>query len=54
MVEGGRKLHELGAQLGLQRHALHAAALTLPHPKTGAEVQFTAPWPDELAAILAP
>ena len=54
VVEGGRKLHELGAQLGLQRHALHAAALTLPHPKTGAEVQFTAPWPAELAAILAP
>jgi 23S rRNA pseudouridine1911/1915/1917 synthase len=52
VVEGGQTLHELGAELGLQRHALHAAGLTLPHPATGAQVQFTAPWPEELAAIL--
>lgn len=52
VVEGGQSLGELGAELGLPRHALHAAALTLPHPASGAQARFEAPWPDELAAIL--
>lgn len=52
VVEGGQALAELGAELGLQRHALHAASLSLPHPATGEPVRFTAPWPEELAAIL--
>jgi 23S rRNA pseudouridine1911/1915/1917 synthase len=52
VVEGGRPLAALGEDLGLHRHALHAARLTLPHPVTGERVQFSAPWPAELAAIL--
>lgn len=54
IVEGGRALAELEAELGLGRHALHATALALPHPRTGERVRFTAPWPAELAAIVAP
>lgn len=53
IVEGGRPLAELEAELGLSRHALHAAALELPHPTRGERVRFAAPWPDELAAILS-
>jgi 23S rRNA pseudouridine1911/1915/1917 synthase len=53
IVEGGRPLQELEAELGLSRHALHAAALTLPHPGSGERVTFRAPWPEELAAILS-
>jgi 23S rRNA pseudouridine1911/1915/1917 synthase len=53
IVEGGRPLAELEAELGLSRHALHAAELALPHPTSGERVRFSAPWPDELAAILA-
>ena len=29
-----------------------AAALSIPHPQTGARVRFTAPWPADLAEIL--
>lgn len=53
IVEGGRPLAELEAELGLSRHALHAAALTLPHPVSGERVRFEAAWPAELAAIVA-
>lgn len=52
IVEGGRALQELEEELGLSRHALHAASLTLPHPTTGVRVHFSAPWPAELAALL--
>jgi RluA family pseudouridine synthase len=32
--------------------ALHAEALTLPHPVTGAEVTMTAPWPKDFAVAV--
>lgn len=53
IVEGGRPMAEIGEHLGLWRHALHAARIELPHPKDGRRVSFAAPWPEELAAILA-
>jgi 23S rRNA pseudouridine1911/1915/1917 synthase len=53
VVERGRPVAELEAKLGLWRHALHARSLSLPHPITGERVCFTAPWPAELAQILA-
>jgi 23S rRNA pseudouridine1911/1915/1917 synthase len=53
IVEGGRPMAELEVELGMTRHALHAARLTLPHPRTGQDESFVAPWPPELARILA-
>jgi 23S rRNA pseudouridine1911/1915/1917 synthase len=53
IVEGGRPLAELEAELGLGRHALHAVSLTLTHPTEGQRRCFTAPWPADLAEILA-
>jgi 23S rRNA pseudouridine1911/1915/1917 synthase len=53
IVERGRPFAELEAKLGLWRHALHARSLTLPHPITRERVCFVAPWPIELAEILA-
>jgi len=50
--ENGRPMAELDEHLGLDRHALHAEHIRLPHPSTGAPVEFEAPWPDELAEIL--
>jgi 23S rRNA pseudouridine1911/1915/1917 synthase len=37
----------------LHRCALHAASLTLPHPKTGAALTFVSPLPADLAAVVA-
>jgi 23S rRNA-/tRNA-specific pseudouridylate synthase len=34
------------------RHFLHAAGLRFTHPATGEEVEFKAPLPPELAAVL--
>ena len=47
-----RALAELEAELGLARHALHAASLTLDHPAHGGRVRFAAPWPADLAQIM--
>lgn len=52
VLERGRPMEELELELGLARHALHAAVLELPHPATEAPLRFEAPWPDELAAII--
>jgi len=52
VVEGGRPVAELEAKLGLWRHALHARALSLPHPQTHERVRYVAPWPPELAELL--
>ena len=49
-----RLMTDLEQELGLSRQALHAAAITIPHPVQGRDVVFTAPWPAELAAILDP
>ena len=40
------------ALLVLERHALHAASLTLDHPLDGRRLRFTAPWPADLAKVL--
>ncbi len=36
----------------LDRPALHADALTLPHPVTGAELKISAPWPKDLTVAV--
>jgi len=52
VMENGRPIAELEAQVGFWRHALHAARIVLPHPGTGAQVVFEAPWPEELEALV--
>jgi len=47
-----RALAELEAELGLARHALHAASIRFDHPGTRERVEFAAPWPADLAAIM--
>jgi len=37
---------------GLQRHALHAASLTFPHPTTGKPVTVNSPLPADLQAVV--
>ena len=39
-------------RLGLSRQWLHARALRFAHPATGDEVEFTSPYPDDLARAL--
>lgn len=41
-------------RLLLRRHALHAAGLTLVHPRTGASLTIESPLPPELAALAEP
>jgi 23S rRNA pseudouridine1911/1915/1917 synthase len=48
-----RLMSDLEAELGLSRQALHAAAITIPHPLEPRTLVFTAPWPPELESILA-
>jgi 23S rRNA pseudouridine1911/1915/1917 synthase len=43
---------ELLARLWLPRHALHAAAIVVPHPETRAPVRVTCPLPADLRAFL--
>jgi len=43
----------LAARLGLQRQWLHACRLGFPHPADGRWVEFTSPYPDDLASALA-
>ena len=40
-------------RLGLDRHALHASLLGLPHPETGEWVEIRAPLPPDLRTLLA-
>jgi 23S rRNA pseudouridine1911/1915/1917 synthase len=45
--------HEKGnREWALSRHMLHAYRLCLPHPITGAPLQFTAPVPEDMRAVL--
>ena len=37
---------------GFKRQALHAAKLGLVHPRTGEEMMFEAPWPDDLTHLV--
>lgn len=53
VFEGTKSAEQLGAELGLQRHALHAWRLALPHPVTGERLCFEAPWPPDLAQLIA-
>ncbi len=43
---------EVAAEFGLARQALHAAAVTFPHPSTGASLTVESPLPAELRAYL--
>jgi 23S rRNA pseudouridine1911/1915/1917 synthase len=38
--------------LGMSRQALHAARLRFTHPITGKAMSFTAPWPEDFAALV--
>jgi ribosomal large subunit pseudouridine synthase D (EC 5.4.99.-) len=42
----------LARRLGLERQWLHAVGLSFPHPRTGALVTFTSPYPADLASAL--
>ena len=44
---------DLRARYGLARLALHALAIELSHPKTGAPLRIVAPLPADLAEPLA-
>jgi 23S rRNA pseudouridine1911/1915/1917 synthase len=37
----------------MTRQALHATSITLPHPRSGEVMTFTAPMPDDMRALLA-
>lgn len=52
VIENGRPVEELEAELGLSRQALHAERIVFPHPHTSERVEHRAPWPAELAALL--
>lgn len=43
---------KLAEKLGLTRQWLHATSLTFKHPRTGAEVTFDSPYPQDLASRL--
>jgi 23S rRNA pseudouridine1911/1915/1917 synthase len=43
----------LAARLGLERQWLHAVQLGFVHPRSGEQMLFTSPYPDDLAAALA-
>jgi 23S rRNA pseudouridine1911/1915/1917 synthase len=47
---GGAKL---GKELGLERQFLHASGLALVHPRTGEELSFEDPLPQDLERVLA-
>lgn len=44
---------EAREELVLPRHALHAAAITLPHPRDGRPLRIEAPLPADMAALVA-
>lgn len=54
IADGSRSMASLGEELGLARHALHAASLAIDHPEDGLRRLFTASWPADLAEILTP
>jgi len=43
----------LAARLGLERQWLHAVELGFVHPRSGEQMLFGSPYPDDLAAALA-
>ncbi len=50
----GAALRGRGGAVLLARQALHAAELAFAHPATGAPMRFTAPFPGDMASVLAP
>lgn len=50
----GRLSAEAAAELVLPRHALHAAAITFPHPESGQPLRVEAALPGDLGAFLLP
>ncbi len=50
--KGGRPAHLPPSAPAMERHALHAASLSFPHPRSGAEVSFSAPLPGDMRAAL--
>ncbi len=53
VYDHGRLMDEFEAELGLGRQALHAHVLEIDHPAHGQRMRLTAPWPADLAAIVA-
>jgi 23S rRNA pseudouridine1911/1915/1917 synthase len=52
-IKDSRYLRHFREILGLiDRQALHASELTFAHPRTGKEVRFIAPLPDDMKAVL--
>ncbi|HEX7320448.1 MAG TPA: RluA family pseudouridine synthase [bacterium] len=52
-IKNSKHLRYFREILGLiDRQALHASELTFAHPRTGKEVHFTAPLPDDMKAVL--
>lgn len=50
---GGRgNLERDAVETGFRRHALHALALSIAHPRTGERMEFVAPPPDDFARFL--
>lgn len=52
MADGRLSMGEVEKRVGLSRQALHAHQVWFPHPGTGEEVSFRAPWPEALAEVL--
>ena len=51
-VYGGRKVARLG-EMEIPRQMLHARTLGFLHPETGQPMEFSAPMPPDMAAVLA-
>ena len=47
-----RKEQEVESQVILTRQALHARRIKLAHPASGKPIEFTAPLPNDLTAVL--
>ena len=52
LTAGVLSMDEAAEAVGFHRQALHAYRVTLAHPKSGAPVEFIAPWPQELEAVI--
>jgi 23S rRNA pseudouridine1911/1915/1917 synthase len=52
-MRAARDKHQIAAAVSLPRNFLHAAALELSHPRTGAKLSFKSALPPELQALLA-
>lgn len=48
----GASEHLTDTLKGFKRQALHARKLGLVHPRTGEEMQFNAPWPEDFAKLV--